>query len=105
MTPAETAKNEAAKQAVILAFGVVSMLLMVKFYKSIAARQADAMRGAGLRDPVMADIEAAEARQRASERAAKTWDRLTTLAFRYGPDRLFSWTWDRAEAARKAARP
>lgn len=96
MNPAETAKNEAARQAVMLAFGVVGLLIVIPLYRRLAEQQAAAMRAAA--DP----SEQAAARMRRAQNDAKRWDRLQTVFMRYGPQRAFWWAHDRAERARRA---
>lgn len=101
-TPAETARNEAAKQAVMLGFALVTFALMWPLYRKMAMQQAETMRNLLPHDPVMREVTDREARQQAAQRAAKRWDRLSTVLFRYGPSRSFSWAWGRAEKVRKA---
>jgi hypothetical protein len=72
-TPGDAASTEAARQAVVLAFGVVSVLIMV--WAQRAAADPDFYRGQRMR--------AAKAAERA-------------LA------RLAAWSWSRAERARRA---
>jgi ABC-type nickel/cobalt efflux system permease component RcnA len=96
VTPGETAKTEAAKQAVILAFGILALLAMWPLYRRMAEQQAQTLRS--VHDPSAVSLE----RMRAAASAAKRWDRVSTVMFRFGPARGFDWAWGRAQAARRA---
>src|SRR5215469_7648925 len=99
MTPSDTAKNEAAKQAVALAFGIAGMLLLILVQRKL---------GGGLMAAVEAEQDridpsgAARRRMQAAQTASKRWDRAATILFRVGPRRSFWWALDRAERARAA---
>lgn len=99
MTPRETAQNEAAKQAVALAFGIAATVVLILLQRRmgggiVAAIEAEAARV----DPAGA----ARRRMEAAQRSAKRWDRAAGWSFRYGPNRLFWACQDRAQAARDA---
>lgn len=101
MTPAETARNEAAKQAVMLVFGIAAALLMLPLYKRLAEQQAEAMASQAhliseRADPVMERIRRAQA----ALETAKRWDRIAGMLFVLGPQRAFWWAHDQAEKAR-----
>jgi hypothetical protein len=97
MTPGESARAEAAKQAVILAASLIGMLAMWPVYKRLIREQQAAL---GHGDPAMAEI---DARARALE-SARRYDRLASYLFWVAPGRAFWWAHDKAEQARKAAR-
>lgn len=96
MTPAETARNEAAKQAVAMGFAIVGILIMIPLYRKMGREFAASQ--IAQTDPIERSIASA----RAAQQAAKRWDKLSTILFRYGPSRAYWWASDRAEAARKA---
>lgn len=99
MTPADTAKNEAAKQAVALAFMIAGAVLLVALQRKMGG----GIIGALEQEQERVDPTGAQRRRMESARkAAKRWDRASTVMFRYGPARAFSWAWGHAEAARKA---
>ena len=97
MTPGETAKAEAAKQAVILAASLLGMLAMWPVYRKLMQAQQAALSHA---DPAMAEI---DARAHALQ-TARRYDRLASYLLWTGPSRAFWWAHDRAEQARKMAR-
>lgn len=96
-TPAEVARNEAARQAVALAFAVAGAALLIMLQKRL---------GAGLADIVQADQHdtAGQSRRRmeAAQRSAQRWDRATVWLWRFGPWRVAQAANRRAEAARRA---
>jgi|SRR5215469_9009739 len=98
-SPRETAQNEAARQAVALAFGVAGMVLLILVQRKM---------GGGLFAAVEAEqdrVDPSGAQRRRMEnhlRAARQWDRMSTILFRYGPSRAFGWAWAKAEQARTA---
>jgi hypothetical protein len=103
MSAAETAKTEAAKQAVILVAGLVSLAIMWPLYRRMLAQQADQLRGILPRDGALSEVEDAERARIAAKAAAARWDRITTAMFRYGPSRGFGWAWRRSQAAHRQA--
>lgn len=96
MTPADTAKNEAAKQAVIFAFAILGALAMIPFYKRMQEAQAAMLRDAI--DPTERQAD----RMRAALESARRWDRVASLCFTFGTQRAFWWAHDKAERARAA---
>ena len=97
MTPGDTARNEAARQAVALAFGIAGMVLLILVQRKL---------GGGLLGALQAEqdhIDPSGAQRRRMENAlksAKQWDRMSTVLFRYGPSRAFGWAWGKAQQAR-----
>jgi hypothetical protein len=103
MNATETAKQEAAKQAVILVAGLVSLAIMWPLYRRMLAQQADQLRGIMPRDSALSELEDRERARMAAKAAARRWDAITTVMFRYGPRRGFAWAWGKAEAAHRTA--
>jgi len=99
VTPAETARQEAARQAVALAFGIAGVLLLIVIQRKLGGSVFDAMQAEHDRaDP----SGAARRRMQAALTAARRWDRAATVLFRVGPRASFWWAMDRAERARAA---
>lgn len=96
MTPGETARNEAAKQAVVLVFAVLGAVAMLPLYRRITEAQAAAMR------QVVDPTEAQRDRMRGHLESAKRWDRVASACFLFGTQRAFWWAHDKAEKSRAA---
>ena len=91
-SPAETAKEEAARQAVGLLFGLAAAALFVLVQKKMGA--------VGIQDyldPQGAPLRRMEAAKRAQER----WDRVSVWCWRFGPWQAAMVAHRRAEAARR----
>lgn len=100
MTPGQVASNEAARQAVMLIFGVVGVIILMPLYRKIAEQQGRQMRHGMRIDPVMERIEAAEAEQAARARRARKWHRVADVLWPVSASAAV-WALRRAESVSK----
>lgn len=96
MTPGQVASNEAAKQAVVLAFGIATVLILMPIYRRIAHAQGQAIRA----DPVLVKIAALEAARDARARRALKWQRIADVLWPLSPAAAV-WALRRAESVSK----
>jgi hypothetical protein len=88
-TPAQIAQNEAVRQAVILGFGLVAMMIMMRVQKRAARDVGEAQR-LGF-DPDMRRSE----KMQAALQARKLYGRIADALFAAA-----GWAWNRSERAR-----
>lgn len=100
MTPGQVASNEAARQAVMLIFGVVGVIILMPLYRKIAEQQGRQIRHGMRIDPVMERIEAAEAEQAARARRARRWQRAADVLWPVS-ESAGMWALRRAESVSK----
>lgn len=87
------AENEAAKQAVVFAFAVATIIVM-------AIAQARMYRSVEQEHPWLPG--GAERRMRQAQQSAERWDRIAAYCFRTDMIRLANMAHKRAESAREA---
>jgi hypothetical protein len=102
-TAADIAQKEAARQAVILAFGLAGALLMIPVYKRIAHAQADALRQALPHDPVMREVEQKQAAAAAARTKIRHWHKVAGLLWPVSSSAAM-WALRRAENVSKRSR-
>lgn len=103
-TAAAVAQKEAARQAVVLAFGIAGALAMIPVYKRIARVQAEQLRSMLPHDPVMREVEQEQARAKAAAAAVRArvrrWHRAAALLWPLSSSAAL-WALRRAESASK----
>lgn len=95
-TPADVAKNEAARQAVMLIFGALTLLALMPLQRRMMDQLTRTVTDQ--HDP----SGAARKRMQDAQQGAGRWDRAARLLWTYGPARAALWAHRRAEAARQA---
>jgi len=96
LTPGEAARAEAARQAVVLGFAVLTVVALLPFQRRLidmlTTGEREHMDPSGVR----------EDRMRAAQQAARRWDDAARVLWQVGPWRAARWAHRRAEAARRA---
>lgn len=102
-TAADVAQKEAAKQAVVLLFGLAGALAMIPIYKRIARSQADALRELMPHDPAMREVERKQAAVAAARSKIRQWHKLAGLLWPVSSSAAL-WALRRAEDVSKRSR-
>ena len=95
LTPGQVAQNEAAKQAVVLVFGLVTVLIIMQMQKKMARDMGEAAREGSMPDS------ARSRRMQDAKRMEHLWDAAGSRVMKWAL-KLADIAWKRAEQARQS---